>query len=102
MRKIDEVDELTRKALINDLIAGMSVAKVSKKYDVRLPSMLRVSYKCSSCSAENAFNVYTSDTRHLAKYIPCYKCRKTMYLSTTSRVMSEEDWWGLHWGIENE
>lgn len=99
MKSFDELDEITKRAVLNEVLRGMTLDRASKKFKVSFPQSLKITYKCSSCSVENSFNVFSTDLQHMSRYIPCYKCGKTMFFTSASRVTNEEDWWGVQWGV---
>jgi len=92
--KLEELDTISRKKLLNNLLLFGWTPSLSKEYDVDIPSAIYISYRCGECKLQFEMKVLRPDLKGLNEYITCSSCFKTAYPSNISvkRALKRISW----------
>ena len=95
--KLEDMDALNRKLLMNDLIEYGWSQLLEIEHDVTIPSVIFIQYRCSDCTEYTQAKFFKADLGGLSEYVKCPECRAMAYPSTIAvksktKKISQDYW----------
>jgi len=96
--ELEELDTITRKKLLNELIRYGDTPQIQFDYGISVPPALYITYRCGSCKNLFEMKILRPDLKGLNDFITCSSCNSTAYPSNISvkqarKRKSWEDIW---------